>query len=356
MWWPKPAYQVGRTIPVAGRKCRSGRRGCRETPDISLDARPKRTGYIMYCNRCGAGPGIVWAPVGGTSAAAPLMAALTADADEAAGKQLGFANPFLYSQAGTAVFHDIVSGTNNLFGGRHYTARPGYDMATGLGSIRAGAFAAALAAYAPGAVSVDATALNVAGPLNARRTLYGNTVTFRGTLTDTTTARPIANAAVLVVTNLGYFRTRTNAAGAWSVTRSRAITRDLNWHVVYVGSDTTAPASSPTRKLYVTPHLGLTVGLPFQNDHYVARPAVAFTVSGRAQPIMVGAEVVLQERRGRGPWTSLGATPVVGGGRYEAGGLTVARGHSVVLRWAYLGGLFQRWQPAHSRARTVVGR
>lgn len=356
MWWPKPAYQVGRTIPVAGRKCRSGSRGCRETPDVSLDARPKRTGYIMYCNRCGAGPGIVWAPVGGTSAAAPLMAALTADADEAAGKQLGFANPFLYAQEGTAVFHDIVSGTNNLFGGRHYTARPGYDMATGLGSIRAGAFAAALAAYAPGAVSVDATALHVAGPVNARRTPYGRTVTFRGTLTDTTTARPVANAAVLVVTNLGDFRARTNAAGAWSVTRSRAITRDLNWHVVYVGSDTTAPASSPTRKLYVTPHLGLTVGLPFRNDHYIAGPGAAFTVSGRSQPVMVGAEVALQERRGRGPWTSLGATPVGGGGRYEAGGLKVARGHAVALRWAYLGGLFQRWQPAHSRTRTVVGR
>lgn len=179
MWWPKPAYQVGRTIPVAGRKCRSGRRGCRETPDISLDARPERTGYIIYCDHCGAGPGIVWAPVGGTSAAAPLMAALTADADEAAGKQLGFANPFLYSQAGTSVFHDIVSGTNSIFGGRRYAARPGYDMATGLGSVRAGAFATALAAYAPAAVTVDATALHVAGPVNGRRTLYGRRVTFR---------------------------------------------------------------------------------------------------------------------------------------------------------------------------------
>jgi kumamolisin len=354
MWWPKPAYQVGRTIPVAGRKCHSGRRGCRETPDVSLDARPKRTGYIMYCDRCGAGRGIVWAPVGGTSAAAPLMAALTADADEAAGKQLGFANPFLYAQAGTAVFHDIVSGTNNLFGGHYYTARPGYDMATGLGSIRAGAFASALAAYAPAAVSVDATALNVAGPLNGRRTVYGHTVTFRGSLTDTTTSQPIANAPVLVVTNLGFFRVRTNAAGAWSVTRSKAILRDLSWHAVYVGSDTTAPASSPTRKLYVTPHLGLTVGLPFRNGHYVARRGVAFAVNGRSLPVMTGAEVVLQERRDRGPWTTLGSSPVGGGGRYAASGLTLARGHSLVLRWTYMGGLFQRWQPAHSRTRTVV--
>ena len=168
----------------------------------------------MYCDRCGAGPGIVWAPVGGTSAAAPLMAALTADADEAAGTQLGFANPFLYAQEGTAVFHDIVSGTNNLFGGRRYTARPGYDMATGLGSIRAGAFASALAAYAPTAVSADERAERE-GADNGRRTLYGHRVTFRGTLTDTTTGRPIRDAPVVVVTNVGFFRVRTNApAGA----------------------------------------------------------------------------------------------------------------------------------------------
>jgi kumamolisin len=354
MWWPKPAYQAGRTIPVAGRKCRSGRRGCRETPDISLDARPKRTGYIIYCAHCGAGQGIVWAPVGGTSAAAPLMAALTADADEAAGKQLGFANPFLYAQAGTSVFHDIVSGTNSIFGGRHFAARPGYDMATGLGSVRVGPFATALAAYAPAAVTVDATALHVAGPVNGRRIAYGRRVTFRGTLTDTTTSRPIANALVLVATNVGFFRIRTNAAGAWSVTRSKAILRDLGWHAVYAGSDTTAPASSPTRKLFVIPHLGLRVGLPFRNGHYVARPGVAFVVSGRSLPVMTGAEVVLQERRDHGPWTSFGASPVGGGGRYDAGGLMLARGHSLVLRWTYLGGLFQRWQPAQSRTRIVV--
>ena len=88
----------------------------------------------------------------------------------------------------------------------------------------------------------------------------------------------------------------------------------------------------------------------------MARPEAAFTVSGRSLPVMVGAEVVLQERRDRGPWTSLGASPVGGGGRYAASGLTLARGHSLVLRWAYLGGLFQRWQPAHSRTRTVVDR
>jgi kumamolisin len=356
MHWAKPAYQLGKTIRVRGRKCRSGSAQCRETPDISLDARPRRTGYIVYCNRCGAGPGVAWAPVGGTSAAAPLMAAVTADADEAAGKQLGFANPFLYAQAGTGVFHDILSGTNSLFGRHDYAAGPGYDLATGLGSVRAGAFATALAAYAPTAVSVDATALTVSRPANGRQIAYGQKVTFRGTLTDTTTAQPIANAAVLVVTSMDTFRARTNAAGGWSLTRSKALWRDLSWHAVYLGSDRAAPVSSSTRKLYVRPHLGLTARLPLRHGHYVARSAVGFTVVGGSRPVMTGAEVVLQARHGRGTWTTLAASRVGGGGRYQATGVTVARGDPVTLRWAYLGGPLRRWLPAHSRAMTVVAR
>lgn len=356
MHWPKPAYQRGHTIAIRGHKCRSGRAQCRETPDVSLDARPGRTGYIIYCDRCGAGRGIVWAPIGGTSAAAPLMSALTADADESAGKQLGFANPFLYAHAGTGVFRDIVSGSNNLFGGHRYTAHPGYDLATGLGSIRAGAFATALAAYVPGAVSVDATALDAAGPVDGRRIAYGRKVTFRGTLTDTTSSQPVANAAVLVVTNLETFRVRTNAAGRWQVTRSKAILRNVTWHAAYLGSDTEAPASTSARKLYVTPHLGLSVQLPFRNGRYVARSRAGFTVSGRSQPLMAGAEIMLQGRRGGGPWTTLDARPVAGGGRYQASGITVARSATLALRWAYIGGPFRRWLPADSRTRTVVGR
>ncbi|HEY2787899.1 MAG TPA: hypothetical protein VGI72_00520, partial [Gaiellales bacterium] len=319
-------------------------------------ARPRRTGYIIYCNHCGSGTGVPWGPIGGTSAAAPLMAALTADADESAGKQLGFANPFLYAQAGTSVFRDIASGTNNLFGGSHYTARPGYDLATGLGSIRAGAFATALAAYAPGAVSVDSTALALAGPVNGRRIAYGRKVTFRGTLTDTTTSQPVANAAVLVVTNLETFRVRTNASGRWQVTRSRAILRNLGWHAVYLGSDTEAPATTATRRIYVTPHLGLTARLLFRNGHYVAASGIGFTVMGRSQPVMLGAEVVLEGRRGRGQWATVAVSPVAGGGRYEASGVTVARGETLTLRWAYLGGTFRRWLPTDSRTRVVVGR
>jgi hypothetical protein len=353
MFWPKPAYQLGKTVGVRGHKCRSGKAQCRETPDVSLDARPRRTGYIIYCNRCGNGAA-PWAPIGGTSAAAPLMAGLTADADESAGTQLGFANPFLYAHAGGAMFHDILSGTNNLFGGRRYTARPGYDLATGLGSVRAGAFASALAAWTPPPISRDATELRVIGPVDGRHLIYGHKVTFRGRLIDTTTGTPIVNAQVLVISTFDTYRVRTTGGGAWFVTRSRAIGRRMSWHAAYLGSEANAPATAPPRKLLVQPRLGLRLHLPFRNGHFTATAGKPFSAFGRAQPPMPGAIVMLQSRRSGRPWRTIGPSPVAGGGRYERDGIRLHRGEAVRLRWAYLGGRFRRWLPARSRAVTVV--
>jgi hypothetical protein len=282
------------------------------------------------------------------------MAALTADADESAGKELGFANPFLYAHAGGAMFHDIVSGTNNLFGGRRYTARPGYDLATGLGSVRAGAFASALASWAPPPISRDSTRLRVIGPADGRHLLYGHKVTFRGRLIDTTTGTPIANAQVLVITSVDTYRVRTNPGGAWYVTRSRAIGRSTSWHAAYLGSEVDAPATTPPRTLLVQPHLGLRLHLPVGNGHYTATAGRPFSAFGRARPLMPGATVLLQSRRSGHAWRTVGSSPVVGGGRYQCDGVRLRRGESVRLRWAYLGGRFRRWLPARSRVVTVV--
>ncbi len=191
------------------------------------------------------------------------------------------------------------------------------------------------------------------GPVDGRRIVYGRKVTFRGTLIDTTTSQPIANAAVLVVTNLDTFRVRTNAAGGWRVTRSKAILRDISWHAVYLGSDTEAPAATPTRRIYVTPHLGLTIQLPFRNGHYIAGPGGVHGLrpvaaghgrrgghaAGPARRRAVGDRRVEPRRRRR---------PVRG--RRDLG--CARRG--TALRWAYLGGSFRRWLPTHSRAVTVV--
>ncbi len=93
--------------------------------------------------------------------------------------------------------------------------------------------------------------------------------------------------------------------------------------------------------------------LPFRGGRYVATPGQAFTVMGGSRPVMPGAAVVLEARRGSGPWANMAVTTVAGG-RYEATGLTLARGQTLTLRWAYLGGSFRRWLPAQSRTRTVT--
>jgi len=69
--------------------------------------------------------------VGGTSAVAPLYAALFARINQALvqkGKsRVGFVNAALYQNP--TAFHDIVSGNNGAF-----SAGPGWDPTTGLGS------------------------------------------------------------------------------------------------------------------------------------------------------------------------------------------------------------------------------
>jgi hypothetical protein len=79
---------------------------------------------------------------GGTSASTPFWAGIIALADQYAGYSLGFVNPALYAIARGpcyhAAFHDITQGSNTVefppqtF--RGYSAAPGWDPVTGLGS------------------------------------------------------------------------------------------------------------------------------------------------------------------------------------------------------------------------------
>jgi kumamolisin len=125
----RPDYQASLNIPASP----NGNQG-RGLPDVSGDADPA-TGYQVFL----AGHSGV---VGGTSAVAPLWAGLIARINQrlvSIGKSaVGFLNPVLYdsSIANGGVFHDIVTGTNDITGtlGGKYTAGPGWDPASGLGS------------------------------------------------------------------------------------------------------------------------------------------------------------------------------------------------------------------------------
>jgi kumamolisin len=73
------------------------------------------------------------AVVGGTSAVAPLYAALIALVNQQIGTPVGFVNPTLYA-AKESGFQDITSGNNDDSDLGYYSAAPGWDPCTGLGS------------------------------------------------------------------------------------------------------------------------------------------------------------------------------------------------------------------------------
>jgi kumamolisin len=116
-FFPLPTYQDGFDVPSP--TVQGGGRG---VPDVSGDADPN-TGYNILVD----GENAVF---GGTSAVAPLWAALVARINQQMGKPVGFLNPLIYAQAVEASgFHDITEGNNGSF-----SAGPGWDACTGLGS------------------------------------------------------------------------------------------------------------------------------------------------------------------------------------------------------------------------------
>jgi subtilase family serine protease len=137
---------------------------CREVPDVSADADPY-SGYVIYEEGA-------WGEGAGTSAAAPLWAALAALTDSyptCRGRSIGFMNPALYALASTnysGYFHDVVLPSpegyrtnDSWYDGKYaYLAYPGYDMATGLGTPNASALAASLCAFASPPYKVQLTA------------------------------------------------------------------------------------------------------------------------------------------------------------------------------------------------------
>ena len=138
----RPGYQDG---VLAGHM--------RSIPDISMDASCQSAGAIYLS--VGA-PG--WEPACGTSLSTPLFAGIVALADQVAGHPLGLINPALYKMAAA---HDrgivaVTSGTNTITfpqDGRRYTVRgwtagPGYNLVTGLGTVDARFFVPELAAAA----------------------------------------------------------------------------------------------------------------------------------------------------------------------------------------------------------------
>src|SRR5262249_54828271 len=97
-----------------------GRLG-RGVPDVSADADPA-SGYQVRVD----GTDAVY---GGTSAVAPLLAALVARINQRLGTRVGFLDPASYGASARAALRDVTKGTNGA-----YKAAKGWDACTGLGS------------------------------------------------------------------------------------------------------------------------------------------------------------------------------------------------------------------------------
>lgn len=117
----EPSYQDGIAKSTSGRN----------VPDLAYTADPN-SGDSLYFDGSWDGP------IGGTSWASPIFCAVQTEINQRDGARAGFVNPRIYAaytKYGYTVFHDITSGSNGSF-----SAAPGYDEVTGIGSTQSYAF------------------------------------------------------------------------------------------------------------------------------------------------------------------------------------------------------------------------
>ncbi|MFF0460170.1 S53 family peptidase [Streptomyces mexicanus] len=105
---PQPYYQKG-VVPNALATANNAA-GNRVVPDIAAIADPN-TGFLVGQTQTFPDGSQQYSEyrIGGTSLAAPVIAGVQALAQQArGGKAIGFANPAIYAQYGTKVYHDVV--------------------------------------------------------------------------------------------------------------------------------------------------------------------------------------------------------------------------------------------------------
>lgn len=117
-WQSTDGFALSSVLPSVCSSMACGR----TVPDVANDADPN-SGANVYVS------GTPTA-VGGTSLSSPLTLGEWARMESADGNKLGFASPLLYKALGTTAFHDIVLGNTGP-----YPATPGYDLATGIGTL-----------------------------------------------------------------------------------------------------------------------------------------------------------------------------------------------------------------------------
>jgi subtilase family serine protease len=189
----KPSWQTGTGVPADGK---------RDVPDIALSGSSGHDPYLI-CSQdfyssttsavtsCATGFRAsstdtnfnnTLAAIGGTSAGAPTFAVIVALLNQATGSSgLGNVNPMLYAlfanNSQNHVFHDITSGTNKVActsvkpdcpagtTSIGFSAGPGYDQVTGMGSLDVSNLVTAWLATSPTAdFWLDGSVSNISSP------------------------------------------------------------------------------------------------------------------------------------------------------------------------------------------------
>jgi kumamolisin len=115
-----PTYQDGVGVPPSVNPPHTIGRG---VPDVCAVADPVTGVVVMRID------GQRLEQIGGTSASTPLWAALIARLNQGLNARCGFINQVLYTKFPSGVLNDITQGNNG-----DYSAGPGWDACTGLGS------------------------------------------------------------------------------------------------------------------------------------------------------------------------------------------------------------------------------
>jgi kumamolisin len=115
-FFSRPSWQTGKGVPGGSMRC---------VPDVALSSDPNNGGLVIY-------NGAQYS-VGGTSWATPTWAGFCAMINQARANSglssIGLLGRSIYPLIGSASFNDITSGSNGL-----YSAGPGYDLCTGIGT------------------------------------------------------------------------------------------------------------------------------------------------------------------------------------------------------------------------------
>ena len=192
--WPKPDWQIGAGVPNDGK---------RDLPDVALNA-AAHDGYVLCLGgSCERGQVFL---IAGTSASAPAFAAVMALVNQQTGSPQGNPNYVLYQLAAQhpEIFHDITVGDNKVpdKNGNFtigYSAGPGYDLATGLGSFDVNALVTNWSS-----IQFSGTNTNLTGPAGGLTFVHGAGVPLTASVTaGAGGAVPTGNVAFLTDNPLG---------------------------------------------------------------------------------------------------------------------------------------------------------